>query len=60
MRADSAVEPTKSENITVTRRCSARSSGDVLWSQAFFLESAVAGTAPRFLRREVRPQPSIS
>jgi hypothetical protein len=30
MRADSAVEPTKSENITVTWRRSARSSGRVL------------------------------
>ena len=30
MRADSAVEPTKSENITVTWRRSARSSGDTL------------------------------
>ena len=30
MRADSAVEPTKSENITVTWRRSARSSGAAL------------------------------
>ena len=30
MRAESAVEPTKSENITVTWRRSARSSGGVL------------------------------
>src|SRR5215472_3256648 len=30
MRADSAVEPTKSENITVTWRRSARSSGEML------------------------------
>ena len=30
MRVDSAVEPTKSENITVTWRRSARSSGDTL------------------------------
>src|SRR6516225_4621762 len=30
MRADSAFEPTKSENITVTWRRSARSSGDAL------------------------------
>ena len=30
MRADSAVEPTKSENITVTWRRSARSSGEAL------------------------------
>jgi hypothetical protein len=30
MRADSAVDPTKSENITVTWRRSARSSGETL------------------------------
>ena len=30
MRADSAVEPTRSENITVTWRRSARSSGEVV------------------------------
>ena len=32
LRADSAVEPTRSENITVTWRRSARSSGCAAWS----------------------------
>ena len=40
MRADRAVEPTKSENITVTWRRSARSSGETLGALG-----AIAGSA---------------
>ena len=61
MRADSAVEPTKSENITVTWRRSVRSSGETLGALGTIAGSAEgsftsasarrAATASRRLRR---------
>ena len=49
MRAESAVEPTKSENITVTWRRSARSSGEALG----VLDAVVASTGGRLTARVV-------
>ena len=51
MRADSAVEPTKSENITVTWRRSARSSGEVLGAVEGATASFAVALAPRSARR---------
>src|SRR5262249_32614758 len=51
MRADSAVEPTKSENITVTWRRSARSSGGALRAaQSEGRSSSLMGTGPQGVR----------
>jgi hypothetical protein len=46
MRADSAVEPTKSENITVTWRRSARSSGEALGALGVVAASADEALLP--------------
>jgi len=43
MRADRAVEPTKSENITVTWRRSARSSEEVLGAVVMSADTEVGG-----------------
>jgi hypothetical protein len=51
MRADSAVEPTKSENITVTWRRSARSSGEALGALGVVAASAEGALFPASLRR---------
>jgi hypothetical protein len=51
MRADSAVEPTKSENITVTWRRSARSSGCAL--------GALGARSPGYRRAPCRPYPRV-
>ena len=51
MRADSAVEPTKSENITVTWRRSARSSGEALGVLDEVAASAEGACALASLRR---------
>jgi hypothetical protein len=51
MRADRAGEPTKSENITVTWRRSARSSGDTLGVADTVATSAEGALPPASLRR---------
>ena len=51
MRADSAVEPTKSENITVTWRRSARSSGGTLAGLAVVATSAEGASPLASVRR---------
>ena len=48
MRAESAVEPTRSENITVTWRRSARSSGDTLAAPDAVAASAEGACCARF------------
>ena len=51
MRADSAVEPTRSENITVTWRRSARSSGKALGALDVVAASATEDLPPASVRR---------
>ena len=51
MRAESAVEPTKSENITVTWRRSARSSGEVLGGLGVVATSAEGALPLASVRR---------
>ena len=53
MRADSAVEPTKSENITVTWRRSARSSGETLGALGAVATSVEGALCP-YRRAEPR------
>ena len=60
MRADSAVEPTKSENITVTWRRSARSSGEALGVAGAVAASAEGSLAPASLRRAAMASSSFS
>ncbi len=60
MRADSAVEPTKSENITVTWRRSARSSGEALGVAGVVAASAEGALAPASLRRAAMASSSFS
>ena len=59
MRAESAVEPTKSENITVTWRRSARSSGTPLGCWTWSLRQRKASRRPR-RRAEQRWHPTAS
>ena len=47
MRAESAVEPTRSENITVTWRRSARSSGETLGAWTWSLRHRMASCRSR-------------
>jgi hypothetical protein len=51
MRAESAVEPTRSDNITVTWRRSARTSGDTLVALDVVATSAEGGLLPASARR---------
>ena len=59
MRADRAVEPTKSENITVTWRRSARSSGDALGAADVVAASADGGLSVVSARRAAIASRSI-
>ena len=51
IRAESAVEPTRSENITVTWRRSARSSGVMLGAADVVASSTGGGLVPASVRR---------
>ena len=59
MRADSAVEPTKSENITVTWRRSARSSGGTLVAVDVVAASAEGALPLASVRRAAMASRSI-
>ena len=59
MRADSAVEPTKSENITVTWRRSARSSGEALGAPGAIFRSLEGPGALVSLRRAAMASRSL-
>ena len=60
MRADRAVEPTKSENITVTWRRSARSSGEVLGALEAVATSAEGALPLASLRRAAMASSSFT
>jgi hypothetical protein len=60
MRAERAVEPTKSENMTVTWRRSARSSGETLGVLSAGAASAVGAFALASLRRAAMASSSFS
>ena len=60
MRAESAVEPTKSENITVTWRRSARSSGGALGVLDAVAASTEGALPPASVRRAAMASRSIT